>query len=74
MNKRNKNKSRAVIAAFAVLLFVGATVALYLPLRPTYSEAEKRELTEFPEFSVTALLDGSYFDGIGTWYSDTFPF
>ena len=74
MNKQQKNKIRAVIACFFVLLFVGATVALYLPLRPTYSEAEKRELTKFPEFSVAALLDGSYFNGISTWYSDTFPF
>lgn len=74
MRKRKKNKVRAVIVSFFVLLFVVATVALYMPLRPTYSEAEKRELTNFPEFSVQALLDGSYFDGIGTWYSDTFPF
>lgn len=74
MNKRKKNNARAVIACFFVLLFIGVTVALYLPLRPTYSEAEKRELTKFPEFSVEALLDGSYFSGISTWYSDTFPF
>lgn len=74
MRKRKKNKVRAVIVSFFVLLFVVATVALYMPLRPTYSEAEKRELTDFPEFSVQALLDGSYFDGISTWYSDTFPF
>ncbi len=74
MIKKQKNKARAVIACFFVLLFVGAAVALYMPLRPTYSEAEKRELTKFPEFSVQALLDGSYFNGISTWYSDTFPF
>lgn len=74
MNKKQVNKARAVMVCFFVLLFVGATVALYLPLRPTYSEAEKRELTKFPEFSVQALLDGSFFNGISTWYSDTFPF
>ncbi len=72
--KKQKNKARAVIICFFVFLFVGATVALYLPLRPVYSEAEKRELTKFPEFSAAALLDGSYFNGISTWYSDTFPF
>lgn len=74
MNKKQKNKTRAVIGCFFALLFIGATVALYLPLRPTYSESEKRELTKFPEFSVAALFDGSYFSGISTWYSDTFPF
>ncbi len=73
MNKKPKNKAKAVIISFLVLLFVGATAALYLPLRPSYSESEKRELTKFPEFSMASLLDGSYFNGISTWYSDTFP-
>lgn len=75
--KKEKNKSskssRAVIISFFVLLFAGFTVALYLPLRPTYSESEKRELTKFPEFSAAALADGSYFSGISAWYADTFP-
>lgn len=74
MKKKQKNKAKAVMISFFVLLFAGATVALYLPLRPNYSEAEKRELTKFPEFSIEALFDGSYFNGISTWYSDTFPF
>ncbi len=78
--KKEKNKgklklnSKCVVAAFFTLLFAGAAVALWLPLRPSYSEAEKRELTKFPEFSVDSLLDGSYFSGISTWYADTFPF
>lgn len=74
MKKKQKNKAKAVMISFFVLLFAGATVALYLPLRPNYSEAEKRDLTKFPEFSIEALFDGSYFNGISTWYSDTFPF
>ncbi len=72
--KRFRLNSKCVITGFFVLLFAGAAVAVYLPLRPTYSEAEKRELTKFPEFSVASLLDGSYFSGISTWYADTFPF
>ena len=71
-NKKSKG-AKAVIISFLVLLFAGAAVALYLPLRPTYSEAEKRELTKFPEFSFASLADGSYFNGISTWYADTFP-
>ena len=38
------------------------------------SEAEKRELAKFPEFSVTALLSGTYFSDIASWFSDTVPF
>ncbi len=72
--KKTKSKgAKAVIISFFVLLFAGAAVALYLPLRPTYSEAEKRELTKIPEFSFASLADGSYFNGISTWYADTFP-
>jgi hypothetical protein len=45
-----------------------------MPLRPTYSESEKRELTPFPKFTIKALTSGDYFEGVSTWFSDTFPF
>ena len=64
---------RLEILLFFLLLFSGLIVSLIIPLRPTVSETEKRELTKFPKFSVRALLSGEYFDGISTWYSDTFP-
>lgn len=62
------------IAAFFVTLYLGTFVAFIIPLRPTYSETEKRELKSFPQFSLTALKSGSYFDDITTWFADTFPF
>lgn len=62
------------IASFFVLLYFGAIVSFIIPIRPTYSETEKRNLTAFPEFSSKALLSGDYFDNISTWFSDTFPF
>ena len=71
--KRKKINRRPMIICFFLLLFVGFLVALWLPLRPTYSEVEKRELTKFPKFSFSALASGSYFKGIGEWYADTFP-
>ncbi len=74
MKKKPKLNAKLVVISFFVLLFSGAAIALYLPLRPTYSDSEKRELTKFPEFSAAALMDGSYFNGISTWYADTFPF
>lgn len=58
---------------FAVLL-VAMVISLIVPLRPTSSPIEKREhLTAFPEFSAESLWDGTYFDGIDLWFSDTFP-
>lgn len=58
---------------FFVVLAVLTVVAFILPLRPTVSYSEKRELNKFPEFSVDALLSGDYFDDITLWFSDTFP-
>lgn len=64
-------KVKAVV--FFCVLFFGMVFSLILPLRPTKSVQEKRSLTEFPNFSVETLLDGSYFRGIDDWFSDTFP-
>ncbi len=58
---------------FFVILAVLTVVAFIIPLRPTRSYTEKRDLAAFPEFSAEALADGSYFDDISTWFSDTFP-
>lgn len=56
------------------LVLGGLTVASFLiPLRPVVSYSEKRELAKFPAFSMEALTDGSYFNDITTWFSDTFP-
>lgn len=74
---KNKSNNRAVItlkvALFYTVLAVMAVIGLLWFLRPATSELEKRKLTEFPEFSLAAFWDGSYFSGIDTWYSDTYP-
>ena len=62
------------IAAFFIMLLIFGVIALIIPLRPTESVVEKRELTKFPEFSFQALADGSYFKQVDLWFSDTFPF
>ncbi len=64
--------------AVKILLFFGTLllaflIGLLLFLRPTVSESEKRELTEFPELSAESLLSGEYFTQITTWYADTYP-
>ncbi len=73
----NKNKKQAAGRRFAIPFFVVLAVltiiAFIIPLRPSVSYAEKRELAKFPEFSWDALISGSYFDDISFWFSDTFP-
>ena len=58
---------------FFITLGLITALAWCLPLRPTVSEKEKRELERFPDFSLSAVADGSYFEQIGLWFSDTFP-
>ena len=58
---------------FFLVLALLTAISLAVPLRPTFSYSEKRELTKFPAFSVEALLSGNYFDDITLWFSDTFP-
>ena len=82
-NRKEKRKANAKpfgkarrlkVASFFLMLYVGTALAFAIPLRPTYSETEKRKLSEFPEFSAKALLSGDYFADIDTWFADTFPF
>ena len=43
--KQNINKTYALkVVAFFLLLYMGATISFMIPLRPTYSESEKRDL------------------------------
>ena len=70
--KSNQPKWGYAVPFFAVLGIL-TVVSFLIPLRPEVSYSEKRELAKFPEFSFTALADGSYFDDISLWFSDTFP-
>jgi len=62
-----------LVIPFLAVLTLLTLVSFIIPLRPTVSESEKRELTKFPAFSVETLLSGEYFDEITLWFSDTFP-
>mgnify|MGYP000793563313 CR=1 FL=1 len=75
LQRKSLRKSRKVqVMIFFVVLYVIAVVSLIIPLRPTQSETEQRTLTKFPTFSFASLWDGSYFQQIDLWFSDTFPF
>ena len=73
--KQNKKRNTGFRLAipFFVVMGILTVVSFIIPLRPTQSSMEKRELARFPEFSVAALADGSYFGDISLWFSDTFP-
>ena len=67
------NMRLAGVGAFSVLLVLGGLVGLLFFARPTTSEVEKRNLTTFPQFTLSGLLDGSFFSDVALWYSDTYP-
>ncbi len=57
-----------------IMMLIFGVIALIIPLRPTRSVVEKRELTKFPEFSFQALADGSYFKQVDLWFPIPSPF
>lgn len=70
--KNEKPKLFYAIPFFVVMaLLMGCC---FIPsLHPDKSMSERRELASFPEFSWESLASGAYFQGISTWFSDTFP-
>ena len=72
-----QNKSifnKIMIASFCAVMVCGFVLGLAFFLRPEYSESEKRELTDFPTFTVSTFLSGEYTEQFSTWFADTFPF
>ena len=61
------------IMAFGAVMLILGIIGLLLFLRPDTSVVEKRELAKFPAFSWSDFADGTWFKGIDTWYSDTYP-
>lgn len=72
-DQNKQNSGLRLVIPFFIVLGLLTVVSFIIPLRPTVSNSEKRELAKFPEFTLDALLEGTYFDDITTWFSDTFP-
>ena len=49
------------------------TVLSLLQKDRDFSESENRKLAQFPEISVSALMDGSLLSGLGDYVADQFP-
>ncbi len=61
------------ILSFLAALALMTCLAMLFPLRPSHSDAEMRDLAQFPDFSLSSVADGSFFDGLTVWFADTFP-
>ncbi len=72
--KKIMKKYRSIgVLLFAVIMLIGGIIGCLFFVRPKVSEKEKRELTKFPQFTVSSFLDGSYFSEVSLWFSDTYP-
>ena len=58
---------------FVLLAAAAVGVVSLVDVDATESKTENRKLATLPEFSLSAMLDGSYFSQLETYYSDTFP-
>lgn len=55
-------------------IFFGLCLYLLVCKRQSgFISSENRNLAEKPKFTLSAVLDGSYFTDITTWYTDTIP-
>jgi len=60
------------IVICAVIFFAVSAVNIFQFNRPTESEVEKRKLAEFPDFSFASFVSGEFFEGINSFFADTF--
>ncbi len=69
MKKTDRIKNIVFFTVLGALAIIGAI----WPLRPHVSEVEKRELTPFPHFTLSGIMDGSFTMELDKWYADTYP-
>ena len=71
---KEKTTKRIIISFITVFLSVCIVLGLYTLIRPAreFSTRENRKLASFPKFSFSALADGSFTDGLSTYFNDQF--
>lgn len=61
-------------SSICFLIFFGVGIYLMVCQRESgFIQSENRNLAKMPEFSISALVDGSYFEDLTKWYTDTIP-
>lgn len=67
-------KGNIVFITLVLVLYCALTVVFTALPRSSWSELEKRDLTEFPRFCTDSLASGAFTNGVSIWFSDTEPF
>ena len=75
MKKDRPNRKKRILLSFStVFLSVCLCLGAYTLLRPAkdFSVKENRKLAAFPQFSFSALADGSFTQGLSDYFNDHF--
>ncbi len=73
LERKRQGGAHLTIWLAGIFLTVMTLLAFCIPLRPTYSELEQRNLATFPTPTVSTVLNGAFFTDVSSWFSDTFP-
>ena len=73
LKRRTKRANQRTVTFFLVFLYLFTLISFIIPLRPTYSDLEQRNLTKFPTPTLATISNGEFFEGVNTWFADTFP-
>ncbi len=71
--KRNRRLQGKYLSWLLIGAIVLCLAAGFVVKDREFSDSENRRLAQWPEFSVSAILDGSYLKGMGNYISDQFP-
>lgn len=61
------------VTVFAVVVTVAFMGAFVIMPKNSFSESENRALSDFPEFNMENIEDGSFTSGVSSYFSDHFP-
>ena len=73
-SERKKKLAVRINIGVCTAFFAAVAIGLLVLPRPTISEAEKRNLATFPEFTWDAYWSGKYTEDISYFFNDTVPF
>lgn len=73
-SERKKKLAVRINIGVCAAFFAAVAIGLLVLPRPTISEAEKRNLATFPEFTWDAYWSGKYTEDISYFFNDTVPF
>lgn len=72
--EKRRKLSDVVYLVITMSVFAAAGISMFIFPRSTESALEKRDLAEFPKFTVSSFTSGEYTQDISTYFSDTVPF